>query len=52
MITILKQCEREIQEFPEEIREDLADALARLERGLMLFISFISTDAKYWISYS
>ncbi len=34
MITILKQCERELRDFPEEIRGDLADALARLETGL------------------
>lgn len=34
MISILKQCERELSEFPEVIRADLADALARLERGL------------------
>jgi phage-related protein len=33
MIQILKQCSKEIQEFPEEIREDLADGLARLDEG-------------------
>jgi phage-related protein len=33
MIHFLKPCVKEIQEFPEEIREDLADALARLEEG-------------------
>jgi phage-related protein len=33
MIQILKACSREIQEFPEEVREDLADALARLDEG-------------------
>lgn len=34
MITVLKQCERELRDLPEEIRGDLADALARLETGL------------------
>jgi phage-related protein len=33
MIQILKACSREIQEFPEEVRVDLADALARLDEG-------------------
>lgn len=33
MIQILKQSSREIAEFPEEVREDLADALARLDEG-------------------
>ncbi len=33
MITILKQCNKEIQDFPEDVRGDLADALARLEEG-------------------
>ncbi len=36
MIQALKQCHKEIKKFPEEIREDLADALARLEEGLLL----------------
>ncbi len=36
MIVILKQCRMEIEAFPEEIRGDLADALARLDAGLML----------------
>lgn len=36
MITILKRCEKEIDDFPEEVRGDLADALARLEEGHML----------------
>jgi phage-related protein len=35
-IEFLKQCEKEILDWPEEIREDLADALARLERGHLL----------------
>lgn len=33
MIRSLKQCQTEIEEFPLAIREDLADALARLEEG-------------------
>lgn len=33
MVQFLKPCIKEIQEFPEETREDLADALARLQEG-------------------
>lgn len=36
MLEILKRCRTEILEFPDEIREDLADALARLQEGHML----------------
>jgi phage-related protein len=36
MITTLSQCSREIADFPEEIRRDLADALARLDAGHIL----------------
>lgn len=36
MIQALKQCQKEIEGFPEDIREDLADALARLVEGLLL----------------
>lgn len=36
MIFILKACQREIEDLPEEVRGDLADALARLDAGLML----------------
>lgn len=36
MVTILKTCERELKDFPEEVRGDLADALARLDEGLNL----------------
>lgn len=32
-LEILKQCEKEILGWPEEVREDLADAIARLEQG-------------------
>ena len=36
MIVILKPCRKEIEALPEEIRGDLADALARLDAGLAL----------------
>lgn len=36
MIEIVRGCEKELKEFPEEVRGDLADALARLESGLTL----------------
>ncbi len=36
MLTILKQCERELEDWPEEVRGELADVIARLERGHML----------------
>src|SRR5262249_27789450 len=36
VVIILKACRREIRALPEEIRGDLADALARLDAGLML----------------
>lgn len=36
MVIILKVCRKEIEAFPEEIRGDLADALARLDAGLTL----------------
>ena len=36
MIIVLKGCRREIEQLPEEVRGDLADALARLDAGLML----------------
>jgi phage-related protein len=36
VIVVLKACRREIATFPEEIRGDLADALARLDAGLAL----------------
>jgi len=35
VIQILKQCQKEIEEFPKDIREDLADMLARLSRILI-----------------
>lgn len=36
MLHILKQCERELDEWSEDARGELADAIARLERGQML----------------
>ena len=36
MIEIVRACEKELKEFPEEVRGDLADALARLEAALNL----------------
>jgi phage-related protein len=36
VIIILKACRKEIEACPDEIRGDLADALARLDAGLML----------------
>jgi len=36
VIVVLRACQREIEAFPEEIRGDLADALARLDVGLLL----------------
>lgn len=35
-LEILKQCHKEILAWPNEVREDLADAIARLERGQQL----------------
>ena len=36
MVVVSKACRSEIETFPEEIRGDLADALARLDAGLLL----------------
>ncbi|MEQ1723229.1 MAG: type II toxin-antitoxin system RelE/ParE family toxin [Pseudobdellovibrio sp.] len=36
MITITKQCEKELKDFPVEVKEDLADALALLDEGVGL----------------
>ncbi len=36
MVVIAPACRREIEALPEEIRGDLADALARLDAGLTL----------------
>ena len=33
MVTVIKQCTKEIGEFPEDVRGDLADAFARLDEG-------------------
>jgi len=44
VIEILRACEKELKEFPEEVRGDLADALARLDAGLSLSMP-LSTNA-------
>lgn len=36
MVIVLRACQREIESLPEEVRGDLADALARLDAGLLL----------------
>ncbi len=36
MLEVLKQCGRELDEWPEDVRGELADAIARLERGHLL----------------
>lgn len=36
MLNILKACERELMDWPEDVRGELADAIARLERGHLL----------------
>jgi phage-related protein len=36
VVVIPRACRREIEVLPDEIRGDLADALARLDAGLML----------------
>jgi phage-related protein len=36
VVIVLPVCQRELQRFPEEIRGDLADALARLDAGQTL----------------
>ena len=36
MIIVLPVCQREILSFPDDIRGDLADTLARLDAGLSL----------------
>lgn len=33
MLEIHRRCQREIDDWPVEVREDLADAVARLEQG-------------------
>ena len=36
MVVILEACRREVLAFPEEVRGDLADAVARLDEGQTL----------------
>ena len=33
MLNVLKQCRRELDDLPDEVKGDLADAVARLEMG-------------------
>ena len=47
-LEILKQCEKELGEWPEELREDLADAIARADA----FDAFVSTHAEHWFGRS
>jgi phage-related protein len=36
VLSIVGPCERELADWPDDVRGDLADAIARLERGHML----------------
>ena len=36
MLTVLKQCRKELDDFPEGVKGELADAVARLEIGHIL----------------
>jgi phage-related protein len=36
VISLVKQCEKELKEFPLEVKESLADALALLDEGVNL----------------
>ncbi|MBI3555317.1 MAG: type II toxin-antitoxin system RelE/ParE family toxin [Deltaproteobacteria bacterium] len=36
MLNVHKNCRKELDDFPEDVRGDLADAIARLEMGHML----------------
>ena len=36
MLVIARPCQRELDDLPYEVKGDLADAIARLDRGLML----------------
>lgn len=33
MVNALKQCRKEMEDFPDEIKGDIADAVARLDQG-------------------
>lgn len=39
-MVIARPCQGELDDLPEEVRGDLADAIARLERGLILSMPF------------
>ena len=36
MVVVLPACQRELEAFPDSVRGDLADAMARLDAGLTL----------------
>jgi phage-related protein len=36
VLSIVKQCQKEILEVPEEVRRELADAITRIEEGQVL----------------
>lgn len=36
MVVVLPACQRELEAFPDAVRGDLADAMARLDAGLTL----------------
>ena len=36
MISIIRQCEKELKDFPAVVKEDLADVLALLDEGVNL----------------
>ena len=46
-IEFIKQCQKEVLNWPDEVREDLADAITRLEARAYSFNASISPDAKY-----
>ncbi|MGE0821641.1 MAG: hypothetical protein AB7G75_02055 [Candidatus Binatia bacterium] len=48
MVIVLPACQRELRRFPEEVRGDLADALARLDAGQMLTYASFPTHAYHW----
>ena len=44
MIEAVKNCRKELMSLPLSIREDLADALARLDAGLFVVYAPVETD--------
>lgn len=41
MVIVVPACRRELEAWPVEVRGDLADALARLDAGLVLTIPYL-----------